>query len=262
MNLELTGKRALVLAASSGLGRAVALGLAREGARVALCSRSLPRAEEAAAVIRAETGAEVHAFEADVADAASLAAFIDAGTEALGGLDLLVCNAGGPPPGGFEALDEEKWKQAFELTLMSVVRSVREALPHLREAGGGAVLVLGSSSVKVPIPNLLLSNVYRPGIQGLVKHLSAELAGDGIRVNMLSPGRIMTDRIGQLDAAAAERQGRSVEEVRADSVRQIPLGRLGEPAEFANAAVFLLSGAASYVTGSSLIVDGGAVRAL
>ncbi|HLR47218.1 MAG TPA: SDR family oxidoreductase [Deinococcales bacterium] len=262
MELELNGKRALVLAASSGLGRAVALGLAREGARVALCSRSLPRAQEAAEAIAAETGGEVHAFEADVADAASLAAFIDAGAAALGGVDLLVCNAGGPPPGGFEALDEEKWHRAFELTLMSVVRSVRESLPHLREAGGGSVLVLGSSSVKVPIPNLLLSNVYRPGIQGLVKHLSAELAGDGIRVNMLSPGRILTDRIEELDAAAAERSGRTAAEVRADSVRQIPLGRLGEPGEFANAAVFLLSGAAAYVTGSSLIVDGGAVRAL
>src|SRR5690625_1176647 len=262
MELGLEGKRAVVLAASSGLGRATALGLAREGTRVALCSRSLERAETAAEEIRAETGTEVHAFEADVADAESLKPFTAAAAAALGGVDLLVCNAGGPPPGGFEALDEDAWRRAVELTLMSVVRSVRETLPHLREAGGGAVLVLGSSSVKVPIPNLLLSNVYRPGIQGLVKHLSAELAGDGIRVNMLSPGRVLTDRIEELDAAAAERLGRSVTEVRADSVRQIPLGRLGDPAEFANAAVFLLSGAASYVTGSSLIVDGGAVRAL
>lgn len=262
MDLKLKGKRALVLAASSGLGRAVALGLAREGVRVALCSRSQERAASAAEAIHSETGAEIHAFKADVADRASLEVLVMNSVEALGGLDLLVCNAGGPPPGGFDVLDEDAWQRGFQLTLMSVVRSVREALPHLQAGDSGSVLVLGSSSVKQPIPNLLLSNVYRPGIQGLVKHLSGELAGDGIRVNMLSPGRVLTDRIRQLDAANAEKQGRSVEEVREESVKQIPLGRLGDPEEFANAAVFLLSGAASYVTGSSLIVDGGMVRAL
>lgn len=262
MDMQLKGKRALVLASSSGLGKAVALDLAREGAAVAVCSRSLERAEAAAADIRAETGAEVFAFEADVAVAADIERLVAAAVEALGGLDLLVCNAGGPPPGNFATLADDAYLRGFELTLMSVVRSIRHAKDHLQAAGSGSILVLGSSSVKQPLPNLLISNVYRPGIQALVKHLSAEFAEDGIRINMLSPGRIHTDRIDQLDAANAERLGKTVEEVRAESVAQIPLGRLGTPAEFAKVAVFLLSGAASYVTGSSLIVDGGMIRAL
>lgn len=261
MNLELSGKRALVLAGSSGLGKAVALELAREGAHVALCSRSQDRADEAARDIRDETGTTVHAFEADVAVAADLERLVASATEALGGLDVLVCNAGGPPPGNFGTLDDDAWRRGFELTLMSVVRSVRLAKPFLAD-GGGSVLVLGSSSVKQPLPNLLISNVYRPGIQGLVKHLSDELAADGIRVNMLSPGRIHTDRIDQLDAANAERTGSSVKEVREKSVAQIPLGRLGTPEEFARVAAFLVSSAASYMTGSSVLVDGGAVKAL
>src|SRR5690625_476859 len=262
MDLQLKGRRALVLAGSSGLGRAVALELAREGASVALCSRSLERAEAAAADIRGETGAQVHAFEADVAVASDLERLVAAAAETLGGIDVLVCNAGGPPPGNFSTLDDDAWRRGFELTLMSVVRSIRHARPHLAEGEGGAVLVLGSSSIKQPLPNLLISNVYRPGIQGLVKHLSGEFAVQGIRVNMLSPGRIHTDRIDQLDAANAERLGKSVEEVRAESVAQIPLGRLGTPEVFGRVAAFLVSPAASYMTGSSLIVDGGMVKAL
>jgi 3-oxoacyl-[acyl-carrier protein] reductase len=258
----LAGKRALVLAASSGLGKAVATELSREGAAVALCSRDSGRAEAAAAGIRAETGGTVHSFTADVADGASIVNLVESSAAALGGIDLLVCNAGGPPPGGFATLDEAAWRTGFELTLMSVIRSIHAVLPHFRSAGGGSVLVLGSSSVKQPLPNLLLSNVFRPGIQALVKHLSGELAGDNVRVNMLSPGRILTDRTRQLDAARAEREGRPLEEVQADSVAQIPLGRLGDPAEFARVAVFLASPAASYMTGSSVLVDGGMVRAL
>jgi len=261
MDLGLTGKRAVVLAASSGLGKAVARELTREGAVAAICSRDQARADAAAEELRAG-GAEVHAFAADVADPASLERFLSYAVAALGGLDLLVCNAGGPPPGGFLDLDEEAWRTGYELTLMSVVRSVRLAFPHLRDAGGGSVLVLGSSSVKQPIPNLVISNVYRPGIRALVKHLAIELAPHGVRVNMLSPGRILTDRTRQLDAARARREGRSEEDVRAETVAQIPLGRLGEPGEFARVAAFLLSPAASYVTGESVLVDGGMVRAL
>lgn len=262
MDLGLTGKRALVLAASSGLGKATALELSREGAVVAICSRNQGRADAAAEEIRAETGGTVYPFVADVASEASLEQLLDTASKALGGLDILVCNAGGPPPGNFETLDEAAWSRAFELTLMSVTRSIRFALPHFRSTGSGSVLVLGSSSVKQPLPNLLLSNVFRPGIQALVKHLSAELAGDSVRVNMLSPGRILTDRTRQLDAARAEREGIPLEEVQAASVAQIPMGRLGEPAEFGRVATFLVSEAASYMTGSSVLVDGGSVRAL
>ena len=262
MDLGLTNKRALVLAASSGLGRATALELAREGAAVALCSRDADRAEEAARAIRDATGATVHAFEADVADAISLQALVRSATDALGGLDVLVNNAGGPPPGQFDGVDEAGWDRAYQLTLQSVVRTVRLALPHLRTAGGGSILTLASSSVQQPIPNLLLSNVFRPAVRALSKHLAEELAPDGIRVNVLSPGRVHTPRIDQLDAANAERTGRTVEEVRTATVANIPMGRLGEPAEFGRVAAFLSSPAASYVTGEHLLVDGGLIRGM
>lgn len=262
MNLGLEGKRALVLASSSGLGRATAEALAAEGARVALCGRDRARVEEAAAGIREATGGETHAFVADVARAEDLERLVGDAVGALGGLDLLVCNAGGPPPGGFDALDEEAWDKAYQLTLQSVVRSVRLALPHLREGRGPAVLALASSSVRQPIPNLLLSNVFRPAVQALTNALAAELAGDGIRVNCLSPGRIQTGRTDALDRARAERQGSTFEEVRAASVATIPLGRMGTPEEFGRVAAFLLSDAASYLTGSSVLADGGMVRCL
>ena len=262
MDLGLNGRRALVLAASSGLGRASALELAREGARVALCSRDQGRADEAAQAIRDETGAEVHAFEADVADASSLEGLFASATEALGGLDVLVANAGGPPPGGFGSTDEAAWDRAYQLTLQSVVRSARLALPHLKASGGGSILATASSSVVQPIPNLLLSNVFRPAVRALCKHLAEEYAADGIRVNVLSPGRVLTPRIDQLDQANAEKTGKTPEQVRADAVARIPLGRLGDPAEFGRVAAFLSSPAASYLTGQHLLVDGGLIRSL
>ncbi len=262
MNLGLSGKRALVLAASSGLGRATALELAREGAAVALCSRDQGRGDEAAQHIRNETGAQAYAFVADVGVGDDLERLVDDASAALGGLDILVCNAGGPPPGGFAALEASQWDFAYQLTLQSVIRSVRLALPQLRAAGGGAVLAVGSSSVRRPIPNLLLSNVFRPAVWALCQHLAGELAADGIRVNMLSPGRILTDRTRQLDQARADRTGQSLEEVRAASEATIPMGRLGDPPEFGRVAAFLCSEAASYITGESLLVDGGMVRSL
>jgi 3-oxoacyl-[acyl-carrier protein] reductase len=262
MDLGLNGRRALVLAASSGLGRATATELAREGARVALCSRDLERARAAADEIAQETGGEVHAFEADVADGESLAALFENVVRELGGLDVLVANAGGPPFGGFESLNESDWDRAYQLTLMSVARAARLAIPHFREAGGGSILALASSSVVQPIPNLLLSNVFRPAVRALCKHLAEEMAGDGVRVNVLSPGRIHTERTEALDASRAERSGRTVEEVRAETIARIPLGRLGEPAEFGRVAAFLSSPAASYLTGIHVLADGGMVRAL
>lgn len=261
MDLGLKGKRALVLAASSGLGFATAQCLAAEGANVALCSRDGDRAGDAARRIEESTGAGVVALTGDVSSAADLERLVAEAVAALGGLDILVCNAGGPPPGDFNAVDEDAWDRAYQLTLQSVVRSVRFALPHL-ESGGGSILVLASSSVKQPIPNLVLSNVFRPAVQALCKHLASELADRGVRVNCLSPGRIHTDRIEQLDSAVAARTGKSLAQVRADSVAAIPLGRLGEPAEFGRVAAFLCSDAASYMTGSSVLVDGGMVKGL
>lgn len=261
MDLELKNKTALVTAGSSGLGYASALALAREGAEVAICSRSAERAREAAQRIEQETGSRVRSYQADVTSEADLEALIDSVETDFGTLHALVCNAGGPPPGGFGATTEAQWAQAFDLTLMSVVRTARLALPLLQKEGG-AILALGSSSVKQPIPNLLLSNVFRPAVQALVKHMAIEYAPSGVRINMLSPGRILTARLDQLDAARAEREGKTPGEVRAASVSSIPLGRLGTPDEFGRVAAFLCSGAASYMTGSSVLVDGGMVRAL
>lgn len=262
MNLGLEQKRAVVTAATSGLGRAVATALAGEGASVAICSRSEDRAKSAAADIAGETGATVHGYQADVSDGDSLTAFFDRAATDLGGIDILVCNAGGPPPGSFEKLTEEQWDLAYQLTLQSVVRSVRLTLSHLRQGSGGAILALGSSSVKSPIPNLLLSNVFRPAVHGLCVSLANELATDGIRVNMLSPGRIETERTVQLDKARAEREGVTVEEVRNALLRNIPLGRFGQVEEFGRVGAFLCSDAASYITGSSIIADGGMVKSL
>ena len=266
MNLKLQGKRSIVLASSSGLGYASARQLAEEGADVIVCSRDESRSSEAVERIHTEVNVrsdqKVLYSQVDVSDADSVSALFDFAQAQLGGLDLLVCNAGGPPPGSFEKHDDSAWHQAFELTLMSVVRSVRAARPLLRESDSAAVVVIGSSSVKRPIPNLLMSNVFRPAVHALVNDISADLAGEGIRINMVSPGRIHTARVDQLDAAKAEREGKSADEVRQASLKAMPLGRLGTPEEFANTVVYLLSDAASYVTGDSILVDGGMVRAL
>jgi 3-oxoacyl-[acyl-carrier protein] reductase len=263
MNLGLQDQRALVLAASGGLGYAIAEALVKDGARVAICSRDLARAEAAAEKLRATTpNAEVHAFAADVANSASLEALFANATRALGGLDILVNNAGGPPVGAFTDLDEAAWARGFELTLMSVVRSVRLALPAFEAAGGGRVLTVLSSSVKQALPNLLLSNVYRPALAGLTKSLAIELGPKGVQVLGIAPGRIATERTDELDQAAAKRTGSTFEAVRAASVATMPAGRLGHPEEFGRVGAFLCSPAASYISGSVILVDGGSIRAL
>lgn len=271
MDLGLRGKRALVLAGTSGLGRATATALAAEGAHVAICGRSEVRAQEVAREIASNLargaaegagGGNVEGFECDVAQPAALEQLFERVVGHLGGLDVLIANAGGPPAGGFDALDDSAWRSAFDLTLMSVVRSVRLALPHLRAAGGGAIVVIGSSSVRVPISNLTLSNTYRPAVQALCKDLATTLAPEGIRVNMVSPGRIDTPRIRELDAKQAAREESTMEAVRARTVKGIPLGRIGTVDEFGRVAAFVASDAASYVTGTSLLVDGGLVTSI
>jgi len=261
MDLNLNGQRALVNAASRGLGYAVAEALAKEGARVAISAQD-GSATAAAERLAAATGAEVHAFDADVASLASLEALFEGVVPALGGLDILVNNAGGPPAGGFADLAENHWARGYELTMMSVVRSIRLALPAFEEAGGGRVLTMLSSSVKTSLPNLLLSNVYRPGLQGLIKALAIEFGPKNVQVVGLAPGRIATDRTRELDEAAARNAGKTFEEVRAASVATMPMGRFGEPEEFGRVAAFLCSPAAAYVNGSVVLLDGGSVRAL
>jgi len=262
MDLGLKGKRAIVMAASRGLGYASALGLAREGCKLIVCSRDQARIEAAAAAIKKDTGAEVKALVADVSSASEAKRLVDAAVTAYGGLEIVVHNAGGPPAGETLQMTEEQWQKAFEQNLLSFTRIVGAAAPEMKKAGYGRVLTIASSSIKQPIPNLALSNALRAGVWGIAKTLSRELAPQGILVNVIAPGRIDTERIAELDQANAQKSGKSVEDVRKASIGGIPLGRLGRPEELANLVVFLASQAGSYITGQAITVDGAAGTAL
>jgi 3-oxoacyl-[acyl-carrier protein] reductase len=262
MDLGIKGKVAMVAAASQGLGFAIAHALAAEGARVSIAARKAETIDAAAARIADQTGAQVLPSVADVSSAEAIDAWHRATVEHFGGVDMLVTNSGGPPAGLASGFDDAAWRNAFELLVMSVVRTVRVVLPTMEARGGGSILMLTSSSVKNPIPNLGLSNVIRPSVSALVKTLADELAPKKIRVNQLVPGRIATERLTYLDDANAKRAGITLEEQRKRSAGAIPLGRYGEPKEFARAAAFLLSDAAGYITGATLQVDGGAIRSI
>jgi 3-oxoacyl-[acyl-carrier protein] reductase len=260
MNLGLTNKVAMVAGASRGLGFAVARALAREGAKVSLSSRNPDAALAAANAIRAETGAEVVAQAADVCSAGALAAWHEATVRHFGGVDLLYTNSGGPPPGPVLKFDDAAWSSAFELLLLSAIRMIRLAVPSMIARGGGAILLPTSTAVKEPIGNIALSSVLRTSVSSLSKTLATELAPHKIRVNQLIPGRIFTDRVREIDDDTARRAGITVDEQQKRSWATVPMGRYGDPEEFAAAAVFLLSDAASYITGTSLQVDGGTLK--
>jgi 3-oxoacyl-[acyl-carrier protein] reductase len=262
MDLALQGKSVLLTAASKGLGKASALEFAREGAIVTIASRDLAELQRAAAEIEAATGQKVTIIQADVTKETDVQKAVQAAVESGGGLDVLVTNAGGPPGGGFDNFDDQAWIRAFELNLLSVIRLIRESLPHMRAKGAGRIVNLTSSSIKQPIQGLILSNTYRAGVNALTKSLSIELAADNILVNTVAPGRIATDRVAELDAKKAQSKGVSVADVQAESIAQIPLGRYGVPEEFGKAVVFLGSYANTYITGQALLVDGGMVKAL
>jgi 3-oxoacyl-[acyl-carrier protein] reductase len=258
MNLGLDGKRAAVAAASSGLGFAIAAALANEGCRVAICSRDSGRVNAAARAISDAASLDVHASVCDVSVPGASTEWIDSVAARWGGLDILVPNAGGPPPGRFAELAPEQWDAAYRLTLRSALEAARAARPHLQP--GSAVLFSTSASVREPVGTLALSTVFRAGVAALAKTLADEWASDRIRVNHLIPGRIATERVAALDEDAAQRRGVTVEDIRAGFERVIPLSRYGHPDEFASAAVFLLSDAAAYITGATLQVDGGMLR--
>jgi 3-oxoacyl-[acyl-carrier protein] reductase len=260
MNFNLKGKCALVAAGSKGLGLGIARALAQEGSHIALCGRDLALAQQAATQIKTEFGVEARADACDVAQASQISAWVGAVGQQFGKIDLLVVNAGGPPAAAFTQLNDTDWQAAFDLNLMSAVRLVRATLPLM--PNGGAILMVTSSSAKEPIERLALSNVMRAGVAALVKTLADELGARAIRVNNLIPGRIETDRVVHLDQTTAANTGQPYELVRQTAINKIPLRRLGTTDEFGAAAAFLLSDAASYITGASLRIDGGAMRSV
>ncbi|MEX2460749.1 MAG: SDR family oxidoreductase [Paenibacillaceae bacterium] len=262
MDLGLSGKSIFVAAASKGLGKASALEFAKEGALVTIASRSREQLQEARDEIQAITGKRVTIVEMDVQSKADIQHAIQTAAAENGGLDVVVTNAGGPQSGYFADMEDSDWIQGFELTLFSTIRLIREALPFLRAAGGGRIVNLASSSIKQPIAGLILSNVFRAGVQSLTKTLASELATDGILINTMAPGRIATDRIAELDRKNAALLHRSIEDIQLETIEQIPLGRMGTPEEFARIVAFYGSFANTYITGQSLLVDGGLIKAL
>ena len=260
VDLGIRGKVALVAAASQGMGRSTALVLAREGCKIAICARNEGPLQATASAIRKETGAQVLAVTADIARAEGVSSFIDAAIRSLGGVDLLVANAGGPPTGRLDELTEEQWSNAYELTLQSSVRLARGCIPSMKTRGGGSIVAITSISVKQPIENLLLSNAMRGAVVGLVKTLARELGPHRIRVNAVAPGWIATDRLTELTKLRAEHEGKTLAAAMTEDARQIPLGRIGDPQEVAEVIAFLLSEKAAYLTGNIIQVDGGLYR--
>jgi 3-oxoacyl-[acyl-carrier protein] reductase len=260
MDLGLKNKIAMVGGASRGLGFAVARALAAEGAQVSIASRDEGAIERAADTITRETGGRAIPIAADLSKAHAITHWHQATLAAFGGVDLLFANTGGPPAGTVLSFDDMAWHSAFELLLLSVIRTVRLVVPSMLARGGGAILVGTSSTVKEPVPNLALSNVMRSGVTSLVKTLSLELAPDKIRVNTLVPGRIATDRLQQLDEITAKKAGIVLAEQQKRGAAAIPLGRYGAPDDFGRVGAFLLSDAASYITGASVQVDGGLLK--
>jgi len=262
VQLELEGKVAAVAASSQGLGFAVARSLALEGVRVGICSRSKKNVEAAAKRIQDETGTAVFSRVADVSQTEEAQGFVEEVAERHSALHILVTNAGGPPPGGYEAIELGQIEQGYRLTLASAIAMIKAAVPHMREAHGGRIVNILSITVKQPEVNLLVSNTMRAALLGYTKSVSRELAKENILINNVAPGYTRTERLGELAESVAKQGQKTVDQVYAEWESNVPMGRLGNPHELANAVTFLVSEAASYITGATLQVDGGFVRGL
>jgi len=262
MDLGLNGKVALIAAASRGLGRAVAEEVAREGASLVLCARGEDKLFEASEAIRQSTGVEVLAVPADVSDTSSVNHVVREGLKKFGRIDILVNNSGGPPASSFEGITQDMWEAATRLLLSSVIEMTRAVMPGMKERRWGRVLNITSIAVKRPIDNLMLSNSLRAAVTGFARTLANEVAPFGITINNILPGYTLTERVVELAESISAKEGITPEEVRSRWEREIPMRRLGEPREFAALAAFLVSERASYITGSSIAVDGGWVRSL
>jgi len=262
MDLILSGKIALISAASKGLGKAIAMELSKEGANVAICARGRERLYETKEEIEKQARGKVFAYPADITKYEDIKQFIKSTREALGPIDILITNAGGPPAGEFFDFTDEDWQAAFDLNLMSVIRLIREVVPDMKEKKWGRIINMSSISVKQPISNLILSNVIRAGVIGLTKSLSNELAEYNILVNSVAPGYIMTERVKNLVKANAEKEGITQDKVLARLTANTALGRVGEPPEIGAVVAFLASEKASYITGQTILVDGGMFKGL
>lgn len=259
MDLGLDGKNALVTAASRGLGRAAAEALAREGARVVISARSA-QTETTAQEIQRTTGREVFPVRADLRVPTDIERLVEGARNHLGSIDVLIVNAGGPPPGGFMDLTPEDWQAAVELTLLSAVRLCYAVVPEMIARSAGSIVAIESYSVRKPIPGLILSNSVRMAVIGMLKTMANELGPRGVRVNSINPALTWTDRVERLFDDRADRRGLTVDEAVSRSAKRIPLGRMGTVEEFGHAVAWLASPAASFVHGHALMFDGGSVR--
>ncbi|MAI49746.1 MAG: 3-oxoacyl-ACP reductase [Rhodospirillaceae bacterium] len=257
MELGLNGKRALVMGSTRGMGQGIATRLSAEGANVAVCGRKLRDAEKTAANIEGS-----RAYALNLEDENSITMLIEHIKADFGDIDIIVCNGGGPSPGNIANVTAETWAAQFQTMFINQLTIVNTFLPGMRDRGWGRILVVSSSGIVQPITNLGISNAIRASQVGWAKTLSSEVAAEGVTINTLAPGRIHTDRVNQIDAATAAKQGKPVEDVAKASHATIPMGRYGTVAEFADTAVYLLSDNASYITGSIIRVDGGMIRSV
>ncbi|WP_299092959.1 SDR family oxidoreductase [uncultured Metabacillus sp.] len=261
MQLEYQGKSALIIASSQGLGKAIAKKLAEQGVNVMISSRDEEKLKQVKNELERTAKGKIQYKACDIKNKEDIKLLVETTVSELGSIDLLVNNAGGPPAGTFEEMTDDDWQHSFELNLLSYIRITREVLPYMKK-NGGKIVNIASSSVKEPIPGLILSNTFRTGIVGLTKTLATEFAPYHILINTVAPGRIATDRVAFLDEKAAEKQGVSRDVIEEKIKNAIPLGRYGEPEEFANYVAFLLSDANSYMTGQTLLIDGGLIKSI